>query len=159
MDFDFIIKIKKDEDDPENWRYTIKLYASSIKAREEFGDCILATLILDKDEDTLNFLHKKYDTITSSNTVILEYIQRHDDCDKDKKIKNILNLMLCNIIDKLNINIDYVYLFAIHPKLISLYTKYGFKSIDEEDPRNMLAKLTTLADVCYQSPKLYITNV
>ena len=144
MDFTLQCTKRKDGD---NFQYVCELHTLSAKAVAEFGECTLASIIFEKEEDTLEFLAKKYG-IDPEKTLILDYVQRHEDCDVDKKVRNIAGLFLCNLIRKFGTGTKYIYLFALHPKLIKLYKGFGFRSIDESDPRNMLANIEEIESSC-----------
>jgi hypothetical protein len=161
---DFILNCKM-VPDGNNWQYICKLLPSSTKAKEEYGNCIVATMILEKDVDTLKFLgtqFKSWYNINAENTIVFDFIQRHDDCDKDKQIRNLLALLLCGVLDDLKItrgiDCEYIYLFALHPKLIKLYSKYGFKSINDDDSRNMIASIKDISIACVNAPKLSVLS-
>jgi len=131
----------------DDWQITCKLLPFSQRAKTEFGACVLATIILEKETETLLFLEKKYG-IDPKHTIILDYIQRHDDCDREKKVRDMTGLLLCGLLRKLDLTTKSVYLFALHPKLIKHYNQFGFTSIDQDDPRNMLAGIDQLTRAC-----------
>ena len=105
--------------------------------------------------ETLNVIGEKYGK-SSNEMIVLDLIQRHNKCDKDRKVLNITGLLLCNLLDKLGIHAKYIYLFAVRQELVSHYRKFGFRSVDVNDPRNMIASVDDLAKSCGDVIKLEV---
>jgi hypothetical protein len=140
---------------------TCKLVPFSKKAKQDFGEtAVIAHLSLDKDEDTIKFLQKKFTILSSdpNKLAILEYVQKHENVDKGNKVKRITLLLLCNILKKFAPEIEYVYLFALTLPLIKFYKKYGFTSLSKDDPREMFANISTLNSICKNVRELVILN-
>lgn len=135
MRFDFEIDCKIATDESE---YICDLYAKSSLAQKEFGKKSLATINFEKDEDTLNLLHKKYG-INPSKTIILNIVQKH------ANIGNIANMLICSLIQKFNPKIKYIYLYALNDKLVKFYTKLGFETIEGY---SMIGKISNLTKHC-----------
>jgi hypothetical protein len=151
---DFIFEENKTEDNGD-FEYIVKLVPVSEKAINEFGKCVIGSIILLKESDTMALMHKRFPVLTRHNSIILEMVRRHDDCDKDRKVKHIAGKMLCQIIKKLELDIKYIYLYAISAKLISLYKSLGFSSINPENPLEMVAEISEIERKCSDSPQLY----
>jgi len=122
------------------------------------GTCALAEIRFELDREVIGDLNGLIpDDGTSA---ILEVVMRDNVCDRDKNVKNVALLLICNVVEKLHKQgIRVIFLFALHDKLISLYRDIGFQSVPNMNPANMIASTATILSVCKQrnAPKLSIT--
>jgi hypothetical protein len=144
IEISFSIDLKTDAEDPDYKSYDLFLVPKSGAAKEMFGDCVIGQMSFLYDKTTSVWLNNKYNI---GKIIVLELVHRNTLCDKNKRV-GILNALMCNLSNFDFINVDNIYLFAISFKLVEVYKKYGFESIDPSDPRHMVAPPTKIKEFC-----------
>lgn len=151
---DFILDCERRGED-DNWDFTCTVQTNSVRAKEKFGDCELGKIILMYDDYTLKFLHDKY-SIDEKRTIVLDLLFRNKDCDKENELRGIVGFnMLCSLLnEKIFKDFDYIFLIAISPGLIKFYKKFGFVSLSEKNPEQMIALVMDIKESCSSQVKL-----
>lgn len=161
---DFILDCSYDEEN-NDWFIDYIFRAESKLAKQKFGDCKLGSLQISRENSVADFLQRKYE-LNSSSIAVLSYIERNKTCDRREELRGIGMNMLCSIISAFKKDVDYIYLIATSnnlENLISFYKKFGFVSVDENNPEHMIAKLKDISDNCMilkkgKIPVLYNLN-
>ena len=151
--YDFYMDCKYYDDQKGEWDFSCMYKARSGRAKQEFGNKDLGYIAINRDPLIIDLLVQKYGIPQS--TAILSFVTRYRDADRGNKLKGIGMAMLCSLLKYLRYfhNVTHVFLVATTrpsrlESLINLYRRYGFRSVDQSDPKNMIASVNDIRKGC-----------
>lgn len=152
--YDFDMRCKSYNDGNE-WDLSCEYKARSKRAINEFGTNSLAFISLDHDPVVIDALSKEYGVPKS--TAILSFVSRAKEKDPENKLVGIGMVMMCSLLKHMykRLKITHIYLVATttpdkEQSLIKLYKKFGYVSVDENAPKNMIGNIKNIAKGCIQ---------
>ncbi len=142
---DFILDCEF-EKDGNSWDLNCNLKPESQISIEKFGKRSLGYISISYDLKIIDHLSKKFKKITTHNTVILNMVFR----EPNSELVGIGMAMICSLLSNLHDleNVQFIYLEAISDKLLKIYKKFNFFSIDENNSHKMIGNIEDIAMSC-----------